>query len=99
MEESMGKTSKPLPCPFCGTGAVIMRLTCTRMVGNKSQHPYLIGCSDPECILYLDAERQSASLMFAECTSRKAIIEKWNRRRQEDNAWQDQSEETTQEDL
>ena len=95
----MGKTSKPLPCPFCGTGAVIMRLISTRMVGNKSQHPYLIGCSDPECILYLDAERQSASLMFAECTSRKAIIEKWNRRRQEDNTWQDQSEETTQEDL
>ena len=50
----MGKTSKPLPCPFCGTGAVIMRLISTRMVGNKSQHPYLIGCSDPECILYDD---------------------------------------------
>lgn len=95
----MGKTSKLLPCPFCGTGAVIVRIVKPMMIKNRPQRPYLIGCSDPECILYLDTEGRKASLMFAECTFRKAIIEKWNRRRQEDNAWQDQSEETTQEDL
>ena len=95
----MGKTSKPLPCPFCGTGAVIMRVVNPIKIEDRPQRPYFIGCSDPECILYLNAEGRKASLMFAELTSRKAIIEKWNRRRQEDNAWQDQSEETTQEDL
>lgn len=75
----MANVVKPLHCPFCGTEARIMQAETVKIQG-RHMRPYMIGCSDPDCILYLDSDGQSASLMFTERATEEAIIAKWNRR-------------------
>lgn len=76
----MDRKITPLPCPFCGGEARIEQMIKPIIVHGHEQYPYMVGCDDPECILYLDQESRNASLMFAEATTREQIIAKWNRR-------------------
>ena len=73
------------PCPFCKSNAVICKYT-------KYVHPkglkrrirgvfYCIGCTDPECILYIDGNHKNARLIFTASEHGKAtMIRRWNRR-------------------
>ena len=79
-EKMERENEKALPCPFCGTEAVIVQLKHPIKVEGKDMKPYCIGCNDPDCILFLDEDAERASLMFTEATTRKYIIRKWNRR-------------------
>lgn len=75
----MTNAVKPLPCPFCGTEARIIQAETMKIQG-RHMRPYMIGCSDPDCILYLDVEGREARLMFAESTAEEDIIARWNKR-------------------
>lgn len=68
------------PCPFCQSEA--------RLVGairrfRRSHAPrgfyWHVGCSDPDCILYLDKNFKQARLIFA-TRNRGFAIRRWNRR-------------------
>ena len=74
------------PCPFCGSPAHIektrVRMHKGKVKGRRTKKTnlaYVIGCSDPDCILY--STKQYSKLMFA--VSRDGLdvmIRRWNRR-------------------
>ena len=74
------------PCPFCGSKAVIssaVRWMKPRWAKRKARGVYhCIGCSDPDCILYLDGNRKRARLMFT-TRNKDLAIRRWNRRKGE----------------
>lgn len=71
------------PCPFCTSEAVIARFvmwTKPRWKKRKVKGAYyVVGCSDPDCILYLDDKCKQARLMF-KSRSKEFIARRWNRR-------------------
>ena len=74
------------PCPFCGSPAHIEKTKVWIRKGKvkgrrtkKTNLAYVIGCSDPDCILY--STKQQSKLMFT--VSRYGLdvmIRRWNRR-------------------
>lgn len=81
-------------CPFCGGDAVIKTFKKGEVVAkfwdqcsddgrkaltNLPDKWSMIGCNDPECILYYDTRHHAASLFFRS-SGKKDIIKKWNRR-------------------
>ena len=74
------------PCPFCGSEAVIsssVRWVKSTWKKRKARGVYYcIGCTDPDCILYLDAKAKRARLMFS-TRSEGLAIRRWNRRKGE----------------
>lgn len=74
------------PCPFCGSEAHIekarVRVRKGRAKGRRTMKTnlmYVIGCSDPDCILH--STKQSYKLLFISSTKGlDTMIRKWNRR-------------------
>ena len=81
-------------CPFCGGDAVIKTFKKGEVVAkfwdlvskdrqrdllNLPSKWTMIGCNDPECILYYDTKNHCSSLFFRGST-KKEVINKWNRR-------------------
>ena len=71
------------PCPFCKSNArLVSAVRWVKPVGKKRKARgvyWCVGCSDPDCILYLSNNVSRARLMFA--TRNKAfIVRRWNRR-------------------
>ena len=73
------------PCPFCHSEAKMqsaVRWIKPRSYKRRARGVYwCVGCSDPDCILYLDGKAKQARLMFTS-TSKRLIIRRWNRRMQ-----------------
>jgi len=72
------------PCPFCGSDARLE--SAVRYVRGKHEIRGLywhVGCSDPDCILYLDKGFKQARLLFA-TRNRDLVIRRWNRRPNDD---------------
>ena len=70
-------------CPFCGSKAHIEK-GMVRFWHNKSRkcrkrYAYMIGCSDPDCILY-NSKRYASLFFSASEHGVERIIRKWNRR-------------------
>lgn len=74
------------PCPFCKSEAVLV--SAIRWLKVKSNRRktrglyWYIGCTDPDCILYLDKNFKQARLIFAS-RSKDLVIRRWNRRKGE----------------
>lgn len=71
------------PCPFCKSNArLVSAVRWVKPIGKKRKARgvyWYVGCSDPDCILYLSNNVLRARLMFA--TRNKAfIVRRWNRR-------------------
>ena len=74
------------PCPFCGSEAHIekakVRIRKAQLKGRRTRQTnlmYVIGCSDPDCILY--STKQQAKLLFtASRFGLDTMIRRWNRR-------------------
>jgi len=74
------------PCPFCGSEAHIekvrVRVHRGRAKGRRTMKTnlmYIIGCSDPDCILH--STKQDFKLLFASSTNGLGtMIRRWNRR-------------------
>ena len=74
------------PCPFCGSEAHIeqakVRIHKAQIRGRRKARTnllYIIGCSDPDCILY--STKQQAKLLFtASPDGLDTMIRRWNRR-------------------
>lgn len=78
------------PCPFCGSEAHITKIKARLFKGrakvNKWRKYYIIGCSDPDCILH--STKQFAKLMFtANESGLDVMTRRWNRRPDERPAW------------
>lgn len=77
------------PCPFCGSEAVMMsnvRWLRPRYYRRKARGVcWFIGCTDPECILYLDKKTKNARLIFQSRNS-DLMIRRWNRRIEDEGA-------------
>ena len=74
------------PCPFCGSEAHIgkakARIHKGRIKGRrtiKTNLRYVIGCSDPDCILY-SSKQQTKLLFTADKFGLDTMIRRWNRR-------------------
>jgi len=71
------------PCPFCKSEArMISAVRWLRLNGKRRRTRGLywyVGCSDPECILYLDKELKNTRLIFLS-RSRGLVVRRWNRR-------------------
>jgi len=71
------------PCPFCKSEArMISAVRWLRLNGKRGRTRGLywyVGCSDPECILYLDKELKNTRLIFLS-RSRGLVVRRWNRR-------------------
>ena len=73
-------------CPFCGSEAHIekakVRIRKAQIRGRRKARTnlmYVIGCSDPDCILY--SSKQQAKLLFtASPDGLDTMIRRWNRR-------------------
>lgn len=72
-----------MPCPFCGSEAKIVsavRWLKPKWNKRKARGVYwFIGCTDPNCILYLDEKTKNARLMF-QSRKKDMMIRHWNRR-------------------
>lgn len=74
------------PCPFCGSEAHIeetrVRIRRGRAKGRRTMKTnlmYVIGCSDPDCILHLT--KNECKLLFTASTyGLDTMIRRWNRR-------------------
>ena len=74
-------SEKLKPCPFCGSEAR-MQLGTLYVRGKKPRRPVLtVGCSDPECILYLRLGKQKAARLMFTAVGKDTLIRRWNRRR------------------
>ena len=79
-------SSELKPCPFCGSEAHVekakVRIHKGRVKGRrmvKTNLRYVIGCSDPDCILY--CSKQQAKLLFTvDKFGLDTMIRRWNRR-------------------
>lgn len=88
MTESRNKLK---PCPFCGGKARMVykrARTFTNAFGETKKIPvkggfYAVGCETIDCILYCSELRNQPRLMFT-AGSKDIIIERWNRRRGEE---------------
>ena len=72
------------PCPFCNSEARLV--SSIRWIGRRRRIRGLywhIGCSDPNCILYLDKNFKQVRLMFT-TRSRDLAVRRWNRRAKDD---------------
>ena len=70
------------PCPFCGTKAKISKAKYKfkKMKAKKTKHTtYVIGCSDPECILY-NSGLQARLLFTVSNKGLETMTKRWNRR-------------------
>ncbi len=74
------------PCPFCGSEAHIekskVRIHKAQICGRRNKKTnlmYVIGCSDPDCILY-STKQQTKLLFTASPYGLDTMIRKWNRR-------------------
>jgi hypothetical protein len=80
------KNSELKPCPFCGSEAHIekirVRIRRGRAKGRRTMKTnlmYVIGCSDPDCILH--STKRDFKLLFASSTKGLGtMIRRWNRR-------------------
>ena len=71
------------PCPFCGSKAHIEK-GMVRFWHNKSRkcrkrYAYMIGCSDPDCILY-NNKRYGRLFFTVSEHGVETMIRRWNRR-------------------
>lgn len=67
------------PCPFCKSEA---HIEIIRKYLNKKKPRkcyYVIGCSDPECILFSDTNHTKTRLLF-NTHGKEILIKRWNRR-------------------
>ena len=78
------------PCPFCQSEARLV--SAVRWVRGRTPNAkrrkargvyWHIGCSDPNCILYLDKNVKQARLIFM-TRSKDFAIRRWNRRASDD---------------
>lgn len=68
------------PCPFCNSEARIVSAIRYLKGRRKIRGLYwMVGCSDPNCILFLDKNLKQARLIFA-TKGRDLAIKRWNRR-------------------
>ena len=74
------------PCPFCGSEAHIekvrVRVCRGRAKGRRTMKTnlmYVIGCSDPDCILH-STKRAHKLLFTASTNGLDTMIRRWNRR-------------------
>lgn len=71
------------PCPFCKSEARMMSFIKWVKPKHKKRKArglyWCIGCSDPDCILYLDSKAKRARLIFAS-RSKLFMVRRWNRR-------------------
>lgn len=72
------------PCPFCNSEARIIpaiRYLKGQKKGRRKIHGlyWFVGCSDPNCILFLDKNLKAARLIF-QTQGRDFAIKRWNRR-------------------
>ena len=78
------KNEELKPCPFCHSEARMekhVRWVKPSHYMRRARGVYwYIGCSDPDCILYLDGKEKQARLMFAS-TAKGLVIRRWNRRK------------------
>ena len=74
------------PCPFCGSEAHIEKVRARVRRGRakgrrtmKTNLMYVIGCSDPDCILH--STKNEYKLLFTASTyGLGTMIRRWNRR-------------------
>ena len=65
------------PCPFCGSEAKTIKIYMHGRHSKIRGPYYVVGCSDPECILY--AHEKSARLIFR-TRNERFLARRWNRR-------------------
>lgn len=74
------------PCPFCGSPAHIEKTKVRLLKGkvksrrtHKTNLFYVIGCTDPDCILY--CTKQHSSFLFqVSADGLNTMVRRWNRR-------------------
>ena len=76
------------PCPFCGKQARIekshARFNKGRRKYNKGKVYYNIGCSDPDCLLYMT--KSGGRLFFVVSKDGlNTMVRRWNRREDGEN--------------
>ena len=69
------------PCPFCKSNAIMMKYVrkCNRNKRRPRGVYNVIGCTDPNCILYLSGDMKKARLFFTS-RSEDVMVRRWNRR-------------------
>lgn len=74
------------PCPFCHSEARLVSAVVWRYFRSKNPKRHRsrgvywhIGCSDPNCILFLDANFKQARLIFR-TRNKDLAVRRWNRR-------------------
>ena len=80
-----GRSEELLPCPFCGSKAVMYHAMI--YPNKKKEHAgayAFVGCSDPDCILHASGNPKYTRLIF-KSKSEDLIIRRWNRRRNVNN--------------
>lgn len=82
-----GEMNELKPCPFCGSEAILASSVHLRMRRGRKRVKGLfwyIGCTDPECILYLDEGLKKSRLIFRS-VNREFVVRRWNRRRKDEH--------------